>query len=128
LLRNFPLSNLLRDQISLFLVKPLFSDIPGKNDPHIRVLAGFPGPEWGKLGGEIHLDSRAFGGHLQGRKSAVFCQSKRYLSLFSTRTEKKDFAGFSGVGRTIRQGIGARIGRIFPQIIYPCIPGISNKT
>jgi hypothetical protein len=25
------------------LLKPCFSDIPGKNDPHIRVLVAFPG-------------------------------------------------------------------------------------
>jgi hypothetical protein len=39
-----------------------FSDIPGKNEPHIGVLAGFPRYGWGKLSGEIQLDLRAFDG------------------------------------------------------------------
>jgi hypothetical protein len=37
-------------------LKPCFSDIPGKNDPHIRVLAAFSGSGWGKLSGKNSLD------------------------------------------------------------------------
>jgi len=37
-------------------LKPCFSDIPGKNDPHIRVLAAFPGAGWDKLSGKKQLD------------------------------------------------------------------------
>jgi hypothetical protein len=44
-------------------LKPCFSDIPGKNDPHISVLAAFLGSGWDKLSGEIHLDLKAFVGH-----------------------------------------------------------------
>jgi len=32
-----------------------------KNDPHIRVLAGFMGSGWGKIGCENSLDLKAFG-------------------------------------------------------------------
>jgi hypothetical protein len=104
----------------------IFCFLLPKNDLHIRILAAFPGPGWRKVGGKNGIDSRAFGMHLMRCIPAVFCQSKRYLSVFSTRTEKKGFAGFSGIGSTSRQGIGARMWLIFPQIIYPCIPGISN--
>jgi hypothetical protein len=41
-------------------LKPCFSDIPGKNDPHIGVLAGFMGSGWGKLGGESSLGLQGF--------------------------------------------------------------------
>jgi len=43
-------------------LKPCFSDIPGKNDPHIGIPAGFPGSGWGKIGGENSIDLRPFGG------------------------------------------------------------------
>jgi hypothetical protein len=33
------------------VLKYLIQEIPGKNDPHIRVLVGFMGSGWGKLGG-----------------------------------------------------------------------------
>jgi len=44
--------------------------------------------------------------------------------VFSTGTEKGGFTGFSGFGRGIRKGNGARFGRIFPLVIYPRIPDI----
>jgi hypothetical protein len=44
------------------LVKTPISALPLlKNDLHIRIPVGFPGVGWGKLGGKIHLDLRAFG-------------------------------------------------------------------
>ena len=46
-------------------------------------------------------------------KSALFLQSGRKLRLFSTGTEKGGFTGFSGIGRDIGKGKGARIGLVF---------------
>jgi hypothetical protein len=50
--------------------KPSFSSaislkkpVPGKNDPHIRIPAGFLRYGWGKLGGKIRHDVTGFGGH-----------------------------------------------------------------
>ena len=37
-------------------LKPCFSDIPGKNDPHIGVLAAIQGSGWDKLSGKKQLD------------------------------------------------------------------------
>jgi hypothetical protein len=37
-------------------LKPCFSDIPGKNDPHIRVLLAFPGSGGDKICGKKQLD------------------------------------------------------------------------
>ena len=48
-------------------------------------------------------------------KSALFWQSKRDLSVFSTRTEKGGFTGFSVFDRIIWMGNGARFGLISPQ-------------
>ena len=96
------------------LPKPHFLTPPGKNDPHIRVLAGFPGFTWDKLGGKNGLDSRAFSGLWVRCKSAVFWQTGRFLGVFSTRTEKEGFTGFSVFDRIIWMGNGARIGRISP--------------
>jgi len=78
---------------------PCFSGIPGKNDPHIHIPAGFPGPGWGKLCGEKIFDLMAFGGLLARCISPLFWQTWQYPGLFSTGTEKEDFAGFSGIGR-----------------------------
>jgi hypothetical protein len=44
-------------------LKPCFSDIPGKNNPHIGVLAAFPGSEWDKLGGKKQLDLKGLTSH-----------------------------------------------------------------
>jgi hypothetical protein len=44
-------------------VKPHFSDIPGKNDPHIGVLAGFPWSEWDNLSGKKQLDLKGLTSH-----------------------------------------------------------------
>jgi hypothetical protein len=46
----------------LFSSISIFLTFVGKNDPHIRVLAGFPESGWDKLSGENSLGSRAFGG------------------------------------------------------------------
>jgi hypothetical protein len=67
----------------------------GKNDPHIGVLAAFPGSGWDKLSGKNGLDSRAFSGLWARCKSAVFWQSKREMGVFSTGTEKEGFTWFS---------------------------------
>jgi len=90
-----------------------------KNDLHIRVLAAFPGAGWVKQGGENRFDSRAINGHLARSKSAVFWQMGRYRSLFSTRTEKKDFAGIFGRGPGRKPGKGAQFGLIFPHGLEP---------
>jgi hypothetical protein len=42
-----------------------FFQTPGKNDPHIRIPAAFPGSGRGKLRGENSIDLRAFGGLLE---------------------------------------------------------------
>jgi len=75
---------------------------PQKKDPHIGVLAGFLRSGWGKVWGKNNLDLKAFDGHWARGKSAVFWQIGRILGVFSTRNEKKQFAGFSGIGREIR--------------------------
>jgi len=41
----------------------VFSDILRKNDPHIGVLAAFPGSGGGTLSGEIHLDLKGLTSH-----------------------------------------------------------------
>jgi len=103
----------------LFFIKrgktSIFDPHPGKNDPHIRIPAGFPGPGWGKLCGENRLDLMAFGGLVARCISPLFWQTWQYSGLFSTGTEKEDFAGFSGIGLDSRRGKGARIGLICPQ-------------
>ena len=95
------------DFLDIHKLKPHFLTPPGKNDPHIRVLAGIQGSGWGKLSGKNDPDSRAFGGLLVRSKFAVFWQTKRYLGVFSTRTEKEGFTGFSGSDRNIKYGKGA---------------------
>jgi hypothetical protein len=42
-------------------ITAVFNPVPGKNDPHIRVLAAFPGFGWDKLNGKNSLGLRAFG-------------------------------------------------------------------
>ena len=72
----------------------IFYPLPGKNNLHISVLAGFLGLGWGKSG-KNGLDSRAFSGLWARCKSAVFWQSKREMGVSSTGTEKEGFTGFS---------------------------------
>ena len=50
-----------------------------------------------KIRDKINIDSKAFGRLLARGKSAVFCQTERYSGVFSTRTEKNGFTGFSGI-------------------------------
>ena len=57
-----------------------------------------------KSGDKIHIDSKALGGLLERGKYAVFWQTGRYLSVFSTRTEKEGFTGFPVcVGKSERE-------------------------
>jgi hypothetical protein len=49
----------------------------------------------------------------------VFWQTGQYLGVFSTRTEKEGFTGFSGTGWEIGKGKGAWNGLIFPYVSYP---------
>jgi hypothetical protein len=64
---------------------------------------GFLGPAWAKPSGEIHLDSRAIGGLWERCISPLFWQTERYLSVFSTGTEKKAVSGFSGINRRTKE-------------------------
>ena len=102
------------DFVDVHKLKPHFLIPPGKNDPHIRVLAGIQGSGWGKLGGENSLGLRAFSGRLMRSKYAVFWQTKQNLGVFSTGTEKRRFTGFSGISRDIIEGNKAQNGLIFP--------------
>ena len=54
---------------------PFFRPPSEKNNPHIRVLAGFLDVLCAKIRDKIHPDSRAFGGLLERGKSAVFWQT-----------------------------------------------------
>jgi hypothetical protein len=83
---------------------PFFRPPSEKNDPHIRVLAAFPGSGWGKLSGEIHL---AITCQRVRCKSALFCQTGRKIGLFSTRTEKGRFMRFSGFNLDVGKRNGA---------------------
>ena len=102
------------DFVDIHKLKPHFLTPPGKNDPHIRVLAGIQGSGWGKLSGKNDPDSRAFGGLLVRSKFALFWQTKQNLGVFSTGTEKRRFTGFSGISRDIIEGNKAQNGLIFP--------------
>jgi hypothetical protein len=98
-----------------------------KNDPHIRIPAAFLGLGWDKLGGKIHLDLMAFSGLWARCKSGVFWQTERYLGVFSTRTEKGGFLGFSGINYDIRREIGARMGRILARLRKDLKLGLLSK-
>ena len=118
----------LRAGIPLLMAKNVFFKIsPEKNKPHIRVLAVFPGPVWSKLGGKIHLDLRAISGLWERCKSAVFWQTGRKIGLFSIRTEKRRFAGFSCICRNIGKGKGVRIGRIYASLRKDLNMGVFSK-
>ena len=60
-----------------------------------------------KIRDNIHRDFKAFGMLWERGKSAVFYQTERYLGVFSTRTEKEGFTGFSGICWEIGKGKGA---------------------
>jgi hypothetical protein len=100
--------------VSLFRKSLLIITLVRKIDPHIGVLAGFLGFIWIIIGGENRFGCRAIGRHWARCKSALFWQTERQLSVFSTGTEKEGFAGFSVCQITIRKQVGARIGLIFP--------------
>ena len=78
----------------------ILDPLPGKKEPHSDIPVGFSGSGWAKLSGEKSLDSRAFGGLWEGWFSAVFWQTERFRGVFSTRTEKRELSGFSGIGRS----------------------------
>jgi hypothetical protein len=63
--------------VSLFIQIAPLNYPRRKKDPHIRIMAGFLGSRWGKLGGEIHIDLRAFSGLWARCKSALFWQTER---------------------------------------------------
>lgn len=67
-----------------------------KNDPHIRIPAGFPGPGWGKLGSKNSLNVMAFAGHLMRCVPAVFWQTEVNMKSFSIHNETDGFTGFPG--------------------------------
>jgi len=74
-----------------------------KIDLHIGVLAGFRGFKRVIVSGKNSIDCRAIGRHLARCKSALFWQTERKLSVFSTRTEKEGFTGFFAHKITIRE-------------------------
>jgi len=92
---------------------------PPKNEPHIRVLAGFLRSGWGKVCDKIHLNLKGLKSHQVRCRSALFWQTERILSIFSTRNKKKRFTGFSGIGNYIWTGKGVHFGRIFPDYSIP---------
>jgi hypothetical protein len=57
-------------------------------------------------------------------KSAVFCQTERLFGIFFTRTENKDFTGFSGIDKFIQKRKGAWNGLFFPQNTDSLISGV----
>jgi hypothetical protein len=97
------------------LVKPsFFGVLLRKIDPHIRILAAFPGSRQGKLCAENDLSLNTFGGHLMRCKSALFWQSEHYSASVFARTETDGFAGLSGTGLDTVEGNGVRFGLISP--------------
>jgi len=91
---------------------PIFST-PGKKDINNGASFGKSHIKRGTPGGENHLDSIAFNVHLTGCIPTLFWQSNRDLNVFSTRTEKGSFTGFSVFDRIIWMENRARIGRIY---------------
>jgi hypothetical protein len=81
---------------------PIFDPISGKNDPHIRIPAAFPGSGWSKISGKNNLDLKPFGGLLARCNFASFWQTERYSGIFFTLSETDDFTGFSGSGQAKR--------------------------
>jgi hypothetical protein len=54
----------------------------------------------------------AFGGLQGGLFPPVFWQTKRETGVFSTGNKRRQFTGFSGIDRMIKNGKGARTGVI----------------
>jgi len=67
-----------------------------KNDPPLRILAGFAGPIWVKLRGEKSHGLMAFGGHPEWAFPDAFRQSDTKLGMFFTGLETGCFTGFYG--------------------------------
>jgi hypothetical protein len=101
------------------LQNPIFRTSVGKKDPQIRPFFGFSGAGWVKAWVKINLDSRAFGGHWERSKSAVFWQTGQLKGVFSTRTETKQFTGVPQRGRDPKSEKGAPFGRIFLLLLEP---------
>jgi len=99
----------------------------GENEPHISVLAAFLGVGWDKIGSKKKLCYKVIEGHFLTSKSAVFWQTKRYFGLFSTRTEKGNILGFSGIDKNMETGKGACYGFIFPLSSDPRMPDIFDE-
>jgi len=89
---------------------PVFSPIPEKRNPHIRVSTGFLGARWGKAGVGIIRDSMANKGHYLTSESGEFRQTERLYGVFSTRTENLRFTGVLGRCQNRKEGIGALFG------------------
>jgi len=70
------------------------------------------GSGWGKPSGEISLNLKGFDSPWARGNSPVFWKTKRDSGIFSTRTEKNGFAGFSLEQEKTEEGIGARLGLI----------------
>jgi hypothetical protein len=87
----------------------------------------FLGPGWAKIGGKNWHDLRAFDDGYTRCNSALFWQTERLLSIFSTGREKNGFTGFSGIGPDTVGGKGARIGLILPEGNFPSILRFSDK-
>jgi hypothetical protein len=86
-----------------------------ENDLHIRVPAASFQAGWTELRGKNRGCLKAINGHLARGKPAVFWQTGQYVGVFSTGTQKKGYAGFSGIGSATKMGKWARIGLIFHQ-------------
>jgi len=56
----------------------------------------FRGPDGVKSGDKIHLNLKAFSGHLLRYKSALFWQSGRFNAPISLCIEMDCFTGFAG--------------------------------
>ena len=68
---------------------------------------GFGGPDGVNQVAKLQLDLKGLTSHKVRCKSAVFWQTERLLGIFSTRTEKGGFTGFSGIDKFIRKRKGA---------------------
>jgi len=80
------------------LFSPFFQDLDArKNDPHIRIPAGFPGVGWSRLLGANCLGFMGLGGLQVTLFPPVVWQSERESGGVSTGTETEGFSGFSGM-------------------------------
>ena len=59
------------------------------------------------------------GGLWEGGIPPSFWQTKRYSGVFSTGTEKRTFAGFSGRAKSVKNVNGTRVGLVFSHVLNP---------